>query len=64
MARFKEKIVNFRCTPELDELLRNAAHEVRCPPSRLLRDFVRDGCELIMRDPKLANELRRKYAVS
>lgn len=62
--RFKPKIRNFRCSPELDELLRNAAHEVGAPPSRLLREFVRDGCELIMRDPKLATALRRKYAVS
>lgn len=64
MLRLKEKIRNFRCTEELDELLRNAAHEVGAPPSRLLRDFVRDGCELIMRDPRLATALRRKYAVS
>ena len=64
MARMKEKIRNFRCTEELDELLRNAAHEVGAHPSRLLRDFVRDGSELILRDPKLANELRRRYAVS
>jgi predicted DNA-binding protein len=62
--RFKPRIRNFRCSPELDELLRNAAHEVGAPPSRLLREFVRDGCELIMRDPRLAKELRRKYAVS
>lgn len=62
--RFKPKIRNFRCSPELDELLRNAAHEVGCPPSRLLREFVRDGCELIMRDPSLAHALRRKFAAS
>lgn len=62
--RFKPKIRNFRCSPELDELLRNAAHEVGAPPSRLLRDFTLQGCELIMRDPRLARELRRTYAVS
>jgi hypothetical protein len=62
--RYKERIRNFRCSEELDELLRNAAHEVGCPASRLLRDFTLQGCELIMRDPKLAHELRRRYAVS
>lgn len=62
--RFKPKIRNFRCSPELDELLRNAAHEAGCAPSRLLREFVRDGCEQILNNPKLANELKRKFAIS
>src|SRR5450631_2115939 len=39
MARLKTKIRNFRCTDELDELLRNAANEVGCPASRLLRAY-------------------------
>jgi hypothetical protein len=60
----KNKIRNFRCTDELDELLRKAANEVGCPPSRLLRDFVRDGSELVLNDARVAPELRRKYAVS
>ena len=64
MARLKTKIRNFRCTDELDELLRNAANEVGCPASRLLRDFVRDGSELVLNDAKVAQELRRKYAVA
>jgi hypothetical protein len=62
--RRKTKVRNFRCTDELDELLRNAANEVGCPPSRLLRDFVRDGSELVLNDARVAQELRRKYAVA
>jgi hypothetical protein len=61
--RLKKKIRNFRCTQELDELLCNAANEIGCPPSRLLRDFVRDGSELILNDTAIARELRRKYEV-
>ena len=64
MIRLKRKIRNFRCTNELDELLRNAANEVGCPPSRLLRDFVRDGAELVLNDATVARELRRKYEVA
>ena len=64
MIRLKKKIRNFRCTDELDELLRNAANEVGCPASRLLRDFVRDGSELVLNDAKVAQELRRKYEVA
>lgn len=64
MVRLKTKIRNFRCTNELDELLRNAANEVGCPASRLLRDFVKDGSELVLNDPTVARELRRKYEVA
>lgn len=64
MATLKTKIRNFRCTEELDELLRNAANEVGCHPSRLLRDFVKDGSELVLNDAKVARELRRKYAAA
>jgi hypothetical protein len=64
MMRLRTKIRNFRCTNELDELLRNAANEVGCPASRLLRDFVRDGSELILNDATIARELRRKYGVA
>jgi hypothetical protein len=64
MARMKNKIRNFRCTEDLDKLLLEAAKEVQCPPSRLLRDFVRDGSELILNDARVAQELRRKYAVT
>jgi hypothetical protein len=49
---------------DLDELLVGAAKAVECPPSRLLREFVREGAELILNDPQVANDLRRKYAVS
>jgi hypothetical protein len=62
--RTKTKIMNFRCTEELDELLRTAASEVGCPPSRLLRDFVRDGSQQVLNDVNLAHQLRRKYAVA
>jgi hypothetical protein len=62
--RTKTKIRNFRCTEELDELLRTAASEVGCPPSRLLRDFVRDGSQQVLNDVNLAHQLRRKYAVA
>jgi hypothetical protein len=64
MTRLKTRVRNFRCTEELDELLRNAATEVGCPPSRLLRDFVRDGSELVLNDVNVAHQLRRKYAVA
>lgn len=64
MAKLKRKIRNFRCTDDLNELLVGAANAVECPPSRLLREFVREGAELILNNPKVANELRRKYAVS
>lgn len=62
--RLKTRIRNFRCSDELDQLLRNAAIEVGCPASRLLRDFVRDGSELILNDTTVARELRRKYEVA
>jgi hypothetical protein len=64
MARLKEKVRNFRCSQELDELLRNAAHEVGCRPSTLLRDLAREGSETILNNPSVAKELRRRYAVS
>ena len=64
MTRLKKKIRNFRCTDELDELLRNAANEIGCPVSRLLRDFVKDGSELVLNDATVARELRRKYEVA
>jgi hypothetical protein len=64
MTNMKTKIRNYRCTADLDELLLSAANTVECPPSRLLREFVREGAELILNDPKVANDLRRKYAVS
>jgi hypothetical protein len=64
MLKTKNKIRNFRCTDDLNNLLLGAASEVQCPASRLLREFVREGAELILNDPKVANELRRKYAVS
>ncbi len=63
MANLKSKIRNFRCTEDLDNLLIGAAKEVECPASRLLREFVREGAEVILNDANVANELRRKYAV-
>ena len=62
MRQMKTKIRNFRCTDDLDELLRNAAHAVEADPSRLLRDFVRDGSELILNDARVQEQLRRRYA--
>ena len=64
MVRTKAKMRNFRCTEELDSLLLGAARELQCAPSLLLREFVREGCESILNDPKLAEHLRRKFAVA
>ena len=64
MARLKTKVRNFRCSDELDELLSNAAREVGCRPSTLLRELAREGAETILSNPRLANELRRRYAIS
>ena len=64
MMRLKTKIRNFRCTNELDELLQSAANEIGCPVSRLLRDFVKDGAELVLNDATIAQALRRKYEVA
>ena len=60
----KEKMRNFRCTEELDSLLLGAAREVQCAPSLLLREFTREGSESILNDPRLAEHLRRKFAVA
>lgn len=60
----KERTRNFRCTGELDSLLLGAAREVQCAPSLLLREFIREGSESILNDPKVAEHLRRKFAVA
>jgi len=60
----KEKMRNFRCTEELDSLLLGAAREVQCAPSLLLREFIREGSESILNDARLAEHLRRKFAVT
>lgn len=62
MKNRKSKIRNFRCSDALDELLKTAARAVDVHPSRLLRDFVRDGAELILNDSAIAEQLRRRYA--
>ena len=62
MKKTKTKIRNFRCTVDLDDLLRSAATAVEADPSRLLRDFVRDGAELILNDARVQEQLRRRYA--
>jgi len=62
MRKIKTKIRNFRCTVDLDDLLRSAAAAVEADPSRLLRDFVRDGAELILNDARVQEQLRRRYA--
>jgi hypothetical protein len=60
----KAKMRTFRCTEALDALLLGAAREVQCAPSLLLREFIREGAESILNDPKLAEHLRRKFAVA
>jgi hypothetical protein len=62
MRKPKTKIRNFRCTEDLDLLLQTAAEAVEADPSRLLRDFVRDGSELILNDSRVQEQLRRRYA--
>ena len=62
MRQFKTKIRNFRCTEDLDTLLQTAAASVQADPSRLLRDFVRDGSELILNNAIVQEQLRRRYA--
>jgi hypothetical protein len=64
MVTTKIRMRNFRCTEQLDGLLVDAAREVQCAPSLLLREFVREGCESILSDPKVAEHLRRKFAVA
>lgn len=64
MGITKTKMRNFRCTEELDSLLLGAAREVQCAPSLLLREFVREGSESILNDPKVAEHLRRKFTVA
>jgi hypothetical protein len=63
-ATNKIRMRNFRCTEQLDTLLVDAAREVQCAPSLLLREFIREGCESILSDPKVAEHLRRKFAVA
>jgi len=62
MRQFKTKIRNFRCTEDLDTLLKTAAASVQADPSRLLRDFVRDGSELILNNSIVQEQLRRRYS--
>jgi hypothetical protein len=64
MAGTKAKTRNVRVTHELDNLLLGAAREVECAPSLLLREFIREGSESILNDPKVAEHLRRKFAVA
>jgi hypothetical protein len=59
----KAKMRNFRCTHELDDLLLGAARQVRCTPSLLLREFIREGAESILNDARVADHVRRKFAV-
>lgn len=64
MKVIKHKIRTFRCTADLDSLLTSAADAVHADTSQLLRDFVRQGSERILRDQDLQTELKRKYALS
>jgi hypothetical protein len=63
MKALKHKIRTFRCSEDLDDLLRKAAQSVDTDASRLLRDFVQQGSETILRDQILRRELRRKYSL-
>lgn len=64
MKTTKLKIRTFRCTRDLDQLLTAAAESVSADSSQLLRDFVRQGSERILRDQALQSELRRRYALA
>lgn len=64
MKTTKLKTRTFRCTTDLDQLLTSAAESVQADSSQLLRDFVRQGSERILKDEALQNELRRKYALA
>jgi hypothetical protein len=59
----KTKLRNFRITEDLDHMLAEAADAVDAPVSRLLRDFVAEGSELILSDQKVQDSLRRRYAI-
>jgi hypothetical protein len=64
MKTSKLKTRTFRCTTDLDSLLTTAAESVQADSSQLLRDFVRQGSERILKDQSLQAELKRKYALA
>ena len=64
MRVIKHKTRTYRCTEDLDHLLISAAQSVQADSSQLLRDFVRQGSERILKDQELQAELRRKYALA
>lgn len=64
MKNQKLKIRTFRCTFDLDTLLTEAASAVQADSSQLIRDFVRQGSERILKDHALQNELKKRYAYS
>jgi len=62
MKRLKTR--TYRASLELDQMLTDAAHVVDADPSSLIRDFVRQGTETILKDELLQRELKKKYALS
>ena len=64
MKTTKLKTRTFRCSVDLDQMLTSAAETVHADSSQLLRDFVRQGAERILKDQTLQAELRRKYALA
>lgn len=64
MKPSKLKTRTFRCSLDLDQLLLTAAQAVQADSSQLLRDFVRQGSERILKDQSLQAELKRKYALA
>ena len=63
MKAIKHKIVTCRCTSDLDDLLKKAASTVEADASRLIRDFVMQGSETILKDRSLQLDLKRKYSL-
>ena len=63
MKPIRLKTRTYRSSDELDRMLIEAATVVNSDPSSLLRDFVRQGSETILKDQALQKELRKKYAL-
>lgn len=56
-----QRIRNFRINETLDKRLIKASELVGTSPSRLLRDFVRDGTDLIIGNKTIQESLRQRY---
>lgn len=62
MKEPKRRVRNFRISEALDHDLRSAAALVGTDPSRLLRDFVKDGTSLIINSRDVQEMLRQRYS--